>query len=359
LIPFQEEWLEWLAYATSRGEAVGLDLFTSPAIPAKGVYAMKKSQIFLFSLLVLGLIVTGSVATAVYAQTDSTAQQAQTGSVYDVIVSDSRLSTFELLVEAAALANNLELDGPFTVFAPTDEAWATFEAMNAEEPQTDATLTQILLYHVVNGNYPASRVVARDSVPTLLRESVSFNVDGETITLDDSAEVIEADLGATNGVVHIIDKVLIPPVHSLATSQLGSPNLTIAEVLEEDGRFGTLLALMEQADLLDELQNPNAEHTLFAPTDEAFEALPEDVLDEWMAPGNSQFVGIMAYHLVTDRLGINQIATDELIPTLEGHPIFVTTDEELGVYLNGAPIESFNIVASNGVIHVVDSVLMP
>lgn len=338
---------------------------------------MKKRNIrLLFSLFVLGLLVVGGAAgTAVYAQPSDSAQQdstptqqVQRGSVYDVIVADPRLSSFETLVNAAGLANNLDQDGPFTVFAPTNEAWAAYEVMiaesaadtdSAESAATDATLTQVLLYHVLNGNYPSSAVAARDSVPTLLGEPVSFNADSGVAMLDDEAQVVAADMPATNGIVHVIDAVLLPPVHSLATSRLGSPDLTMAEVLENDGRFAILLLLLEQASLLDELQNPNANHTLFAPTDEAFNAVPEDVRNEWLAPGNAAFVEIMAYHLVSDELGINQIATDDLIPTLEGRPIFVTTDERLGVYVNGEPIGDFNVVASNGVIHVIDGVLFP
>jgi len=331
----------------------------------------KRNILFLFSLFVLGLlVVSGAAGMAVYAQTNdnsaqiddgaqqgtTSAQRVQTASVYDVIVSDPRLSSFELLVNAAALADNLDQAGSFTVFAPTNDAWAAFEAMSGE---TEATLTQILLYHVANGNYPASAIASRASLTSLLGEPISLSTDNIGARLDDSGRIAAANIPATNGVVHIIDTVLIPPPHSLATSQLGSRNLTMAQVLENDGRFATLLMLLEQAGLMDELRNPNAEHTLFAPTDDAFAALPQDVLDEWMAPGNSQFVGLMAYHLVTDELGINQIATDDLIPTLEGRPIFVTTDERLGVYLNGEPVSDFNIVASNGVIHVVDSVLSP
>jgi transforming growth factor-beta-induced protein len=329
---------------------------------------MKKSvTCLLFSLLALSFMVTSVNAQSGAAQQDANpaeqasapAQQAQAGTVYDVIVSDPSLSSFELLVEAAALADNLDQAGPFTVFAPTNEAWAAFEAMNAEEPQTDATLTQILLHHIVNGSYPASAVAARDSVPTLLGEFVSFGSDSGVITLDDGAEITTADLGATNGVVHLIDTVLVPPIHSLATSRLGSRDQTIAEVLENDGRFETLLVLMEQASLLDELRNPNARHTLFAPTDEAIDAVPEDIRDEWLSPGNAAFVEIMAYHLVSDELGINQLATDDLVPTLEGRPLMITTDDQLGVYVNENPITEFNIVASNGVIHVVDGVLIP
>lgn len=351
----------------------------------------KKTILKLFTLLVLALVVAGGFGTAVYAQTDDStqqddsgqtdstaqqdsdstpAQQVRFGSVYDVIVADSRLSSFETLVNAAGLANNLDQDGPFTVFAPTNDAWAAYEAMIAEAAEsaddsgtestaTSATLTQVLLYHVVNGNYPAGVVAGRDSVPTLLGEPISFSSDSQGLMLDDETRIAAADLSASNGVVHIIDTVLLPPVNSVFTSPLGSPEQTIAEVLESDGRFEALLTLMDQAGLMDELRDESGDYTLFAPTDDAFDAVPEEEIGEWLAPGNSQFVGFMAYHLVTDRLGINQIATDDLIPTLEGRPIFVTTDDQLGVYLNDHPITEFNIVASNGVIHVVDSVLMP
>ncbi len=351
----------------------------------------KKTILKLFTLLVLALFVAGGFGTAVYAQTDDStaqqdddsaqtddsaqqdsdstpAQQARLGSVYDVIVADARLSSFETLVNAAGLANNLDQDGPFTVFAPTNDAWAAYEAMVAEATADDsgtesaaasATLTQVLLYHVVNGNYPAGVVAGRNSVATLLGEPVSFSSDSQGLMLDDGARVAAADIAASNGVVHIIDTVLLPPVNSVFTSPLGSPEQTIAEVLESDGRFEALLTLMDQAGLMDELRDESGDYTLFAPTDDAFDAIPEEEIGEWLAPGNSQFVGFMAYHLVTDRLGINQIATDDLIPTLEGRPLFVTTDDQLGVYLNDHPITEFNIVASNGVIHVVDSVLMP
>lgn len=348
----------------------------------------KEKFLKLFTLLVLALFVAGGLGTAVYAQTDDSsaqqddsaqtddsaqqdstpAQQVQLGSVYDVIVADSRLSSFETLVNAAGLANNLDQDGPFTVFAPTNDAWAAYEAMVAEATADDsgtesaaasATLTQVLLYHIVNGNYPAGVVANRNSVPTLLGEPVSFGSDSQGLMLDDGARIAAADIAASNGVVHIIDTVLLPPVNSVFTSPLGSPEQTIAEVLESDGRFEALLTLMDQAGLMDELRDESGDYTLFAPTDDAFDAIPEEEIGEWLAPGNSQFVGFMAYHLVTDRLGINQIATDDLIPTLEGRPLFVTTDDQLQVYLNGHPIQEFNIVASNGVIHVVDSVLMP
>jgi transforming growth factor-beta-induced protein len=129
-------------------------------------------------------------------------------------------------------------------------------------------------------------------------------------------------------------------------------------VLEEDGRFTTLLSLLETADLGLNLDNPAQDYTIFAPTDDAFAKLSDELMEQLMnEPATLET--ILAYHVIGDSLSINQIANDDYIPTLEGRPLIVTTDASNNVSLNGTPLESFNIVASNGVIHAVDTVLMP
>ena len=126
-----------------------------------------------------------------------------------------------------------------------------------------------------------------------------------------------------------------------------------------DGRFDTFLSLARQAGLADLLDNPGGNFTVFAPTDEAFANVPEEMMDSWLSDPGGALNTILSYHIVTDRLSINQIATDEFIPTLEGRALAVTTDEDVQVYLNGRPVQSFNILAANGVIHVVDEVVLP
>jgi uncharacterized surface protein with fasciclin (FAS1) repeats len=308
----------------------------------------RKSILLLVTLLVLGLTSSAGVVAA---------QGETPGTVYDVIESDARLESFETLVKAAALDDNLAQDGPFTVFAPTNEAWAAFEAMEAE---TGTTMTQILLYHVTNGEYTVSRLAEHKTLSTLSEERLLFNVKDETIVLNDTTEVITTDIRASNGVVHIIDTVMtLPEGHSLLASKLGSPEDAIAQVLAEDGRFETFLWLSEQAGLMEQLENRGVNYTLFAPTDEAFAAVPQELMEKWMSDPQGELKTVLSYHLVGDQLGINQIATDNYIPTLEGRPLIVATDEEVRVYVNGRPIQSFNILAANGVIHVVNEVLMP
>jgi uncharacterized surface protein with fasciclin (FAS1) repeats len=97
---------------------------------------------------------------------------------------------------------------------------------------------------------------------------------------------------------------------------------------------------------------------VFAPTDAAFEKLSDEQMNQIMNDANTR-EAILFYHIVGDMLGINQIATDDYIPTLEGRPLIVTTNNSQQVFINGEQLASFNIVAANGVVHAVDTVLMP
>jgi uncharacterized surface protein with fasciclin (FAS1) repeats len=178
--------------------------------------------------------------------------------------------------------------------------------------------------------------------------------------INESVPVASADIQASNGVVHIIDTVLsFPEGNTIEASDLGSPDKTIVDVLAEDGRFETLVSLLEQAGLSDALQNSSGNYTLFAPTDEAFASADPELVEEWTSDPEGALNTILSYHVVNDRLTINQIANDDYLPTMEGRAIVVDIDEFVRVYLNGRPVQSFNILADNGIIHVVDEVILP
>lgn len=311
-----------------------------------------KRTVFTLTLLVSVLLAGFSLARL---SSPAAAQAEDPQTVMDIIRANDQLEDFELLIDAAGLAENLEHDGPFTVFAPTDAALAELETRAAN---ANATLTEILLYHVVNGRYTGADVANRSTLPTLMGEHFAINVRGGAVILNDAVTITTLDDTAINGVVHIVDTVLLPPVNSLLTADEGSRVDTLDEVLAADGRFTTLLSLLEAADLDVDLANPAQNYTLFAPTDAAFGKLSEEQMNNLMSDPNT-LEAILSYHLIGDPLGINQIATDDFIPTFEGRPLIVTTDESLRVYVNGVPLESFNIVAANGVIHALDTVLLP
>lgn len=322
---------------------------------------LRKPLLLLAAFLALSLLLGAGVAVAQEGD-DGQAQTAQAAepTIYEIIQNEPELSSFEALVDAAALSDNLQEDGPFTVFAPTNDAWAAF---NISDETAEIEMTDVLLYHVLNGEYSAADLAGDDAVTTLSGEFLFFssseNNDGESVVVLNENVFVVRSVDASNGVVHIIDTVVSVPGDDTALgSDQGSPNNSIVEVLANDGRFETFVSLLEQAGLMDTLNNVNERYTVFAPTDAAFEAVDAELLDEWLADSD-ELNTIFSYHIIGDRLTIDQIANDDFLPTLEGRAIVVRTDENIQVYLNGRPITDANVLASNGIIHVVDEVVLP
>jgi len=155
--------------------------------------------------------------TAVTEPTDASTEE--TTAEADIVATAQAAGDFTTLaaaLEAAGLVETLQGEGPYTVFAPTDaafEAALTDLGLTADELLADTeTLSSILLYHVVEGEVPAEDVVGLDgqSVPTVNGAEVEITVDGETVMVND-ATVTQADVFASNGVIHVIDTVLVPP----------------------------------------------------------------------------------------------------------------------------------------------------
>ena len=146
----------------------------------------------------------------------ATATASEPGTIVDVAVGAGDFTTLVAAVQAAGLVETLSGEGPFTVFAPTDDAFAAaLEAlgMTADELLADTdTLTSILTYHVVAGEVPSSQVVTMDGaeVETVNGATVTISVDGDTVMVND-ATVTAVDVDASNGVIHVIDSVLLPP----------------------------------------------------------------------------------------------------------------------------------------------------
>jgi uncharacterized surface protein with fasciclin (FAS1) repeats len=138
---------------------------------------------------------------------------AQGRTIVDIAVADSRFDTLAAAVTAAGLADTLASPGPFTVFAPTD---AAFDALGADTINSlladpEGALTDILLYHVVAGEVPASAVVGLSSAPTVLGRSIKIDIEDGGVVLDRRVNVIITDVQASNGIIHVIDAVLLPP----------------------------------------------------------------------------------------------------------------------------------------------------
>jgi transforming growth factor-beta-induced protein len=267
--------------------------------------------------------------------------------IVDIAISDGRFTTLVAALQAGELVEALQGDGPFTVFAPTDEAFnALPEGTVATllQPENQAMLQNILLYHVVAGKVMASEVVGINEADTLAGQPVMIEVVNGAVMID-NAQVIITDIEASNGVIHVIDAVLLPKAD-------------IIETAEADGRFTTLLAALDAAGLTDALKG-DGPFTVFAPTDEAFEALPEGTVANLLLPENQgQLTNILLYHVVSGKVMAAQVVDLSSAVTLQGQELSITI-ENGEVMIDGAKVIITDIQTSNGVIHVIDAVLLP
>ncbi len=367
---------------------------------------MRKYLVLLLTFAVLAVSVVPAVAQE---QRD----------IVDIAVEDGRFTTLVAAVQAAGLVDALKGEGPLTVFAPTDDAFAalpegTVEALLADIP----ALTDILLYHVVSGQAMAADVAGMTAATTLNGLDVSIKVEDGTVYLNDTVQVILTDIEAANGVIHVIDAVLLPPfsvtnnrannlnfrsgpglnrsiigtfpagarAEALARNEAGdwvqiknageigwvfaplttpSGDLmslpvapgTIAEIAAADGRFTTLVAAVQAAGLVDAL-NGDGPLTVFAPTDDAFAALPEGTVEALLADIPT-LTDILLYHVVSGQAMAADVAGMSSVTTLQGADISIRV-EGGNVYLNDTvQVILTDITASNGVIHVIDAVLLP
>ena len=291
-------------------------------------------------------------------QAQQSEQAEQPGTIVDIAVADDRFETLVAALQAAELVETLQGDGPFTVFAPTDDAFAalpegTVEALLQDIP----ALTDILLYHVVAGDVRAADVVTLDAAVTVQGESVSITVEGDNVRINDSL-VIVADVVASNGVIHVIDTVLIPPepaVEAMQDEQSEQPG-TIVDIAVADDRFETLVAALQAAELVETLQG-DGPFTVFAPTDDAFAALPEGTV-EALLEDIPALTDILLYHVVAGDVRAADVVTLDAAVTVQGESVSITVEGD-NVRINDSLVINADVVGSNGVIHVIDTVLLP
>jgi len=268
--------------------------------------------------------------------------------IVDTAVSAGQFNTLVTAVKAAGLVDTLKGKGPFTVFAPTDDAFSKLPAgtlKNLLNKDNQATLASILTYHVVPGRVLAKQAFTADSAPTVNGQQLLIRRSGGRLLINDSL-VITTDIECSNGVIHVIDTVLMPETK------------TIPEVAEAAGTFSTLLAAVKTADLADTLSGEGP-FTVLAPTDEAFAALPEGTVESLLKEENrDQLIRILTYHVISGRVYARDAVEAETATTLQGQSVQVSVSGP-GVKIDKAGLVQTDIEAANGVIHVIDQVLMP
>nr|WP_296747744.1 fasciclin domain-containing protein [Thioalkalivibrio sp.] len=259
---------------------------------------------------------------------------------------------FDTLLAAATaggLAEALATNGPFTVFAPTDAAFAELPQAavnNLMQPENRETLASLLQHHVVGGRIDAAGVIEAGELESLAGTPLAVEVEGDEVRIG-GVRIVQTDVGADNGIIHVVEQVLFPEGFAC-----------IATVAQRAGQFDTLLAAAEAAGLKDALsvQGP---FTVFAPTDEAFAARPEGTVESLLQPENrSELERLLQNHIIAGRLPADEVLAAESLETLAGTTLQVTMDGDQP-QIGGADITATNVMASNGVIHVIDAVLLP
>jgi uncharacterized surface protein with fasciclin (FAS1) repeats len=272
------------------------------------------------------------------------------GTIVQTAVAAGQFTTLAALLQQTGLAETLSGPGPFTVFAPTDAAFAkvppeTLRALAADP----AKLRQVLLYHVVSGAVPAAEVVKLTGAKTLNGASVTIKVADGTVKVD-GATVTATDVMASNGIVHVIDTVLIPKAAPAATPK------NIVQTAVAAGQFKTLASLLKKAGLAGTLQG-RGPFTVFAPTDAAFAKVPKATLAA-LGKDRAKLRAVLLYHVVKGKVTAKQVVKLRSAKTLNGQSVQIRVRGGK-VAVGGATVTSADVAASNGVVHVINKVLIP
>jgi len=262
--------------------------------------------------------------------------------IVELAVSVPTLSKLVEAVTKAGLAETLKGEGPFTVFAPTDDAFNTaypngFDALTKEQ------VASLLKYHVISGKITSGQLKATQMVDTLetpKKLTITKNEAGD-VTVGPTAKVSAADNDASNGVVHIIDKVLTVPNDIV--------ELAVASSLSK------LVEAVTKAGLAETLKGEGP-FTVFAPTDDAFNTAYPNGFD---ALTKEQVASLLKYHVISGKITSGQLKATQMVDTLETPKKLTITKNEAGDVTVGptAKVSAADNDAYNGVVHIIDTVL--
>ncbi len=312
---------------------------------------MKK---FIFSLIAV-LAIT---PLAIFAQSHTTnsnnfrkaSHTKNSKDIVDTAASAKVFNTLVAAVKAAGLVDTLKGDGPFTVFAPTDKAFSKLPKGTVEnllKPENKDMLVKILTYHVVPGKVMAKDVVQLNKAKTVQGQKVKIKVKNGKVFLNGSTQVVQTDIATSNGVIHVIDSVLMPSMQKDIVDTAVSTNM-----------FNTLVAAVKAAGLVDTLKG-DGPFTVLAPTDKAFSKLPKGTVESLLKPENrDKLTSILTYHVIPGKVKAAQVVKLNKAKTVNGKKVKIKARNGK-VMINNANVIKTDVAASNGVIHVIDTVLLP
>ncbi len=323
----------------ARAAVAGVD------VPGVGVLSPAPRPAWLIPAVIAAVVVAGGLIAALVLSGGDDLK-----TIPETLSDDADFSTVSELIDTAGLSPLLSETGPYTMFAPTNEA---FEAMaDAERTvllEDGAKLEAVLRYHVVVGQELAADDLSGE-IPTLEGQSVVATGSGGSLKINE-ALVTKPDIEASNGVIHGIDKVLIPPGLDLTAP----PSDDIMELLAADPDYSTLTSLLTSTGLSSTLTTAGP-FTLFAPDNDAFDAVPDEQLAT-LQTDETLLRSVLNYHVVAGDYPSSSLETGQL-DSVEGSPLDIVVNGA-AVTVDGANVVAADRLASNGVVHGIDQVLVP
>ena len=269
--------------------------------------------------------------------------------VVDVVVGSDDHTLLEAAVLEADLAGALSGEGPFTVFAPTDSAFTALVTaldITADDLLAMDNLGDILQYHVLGAEVLSTSLMAEQTVTMLNGDEATITSMDGAVTINGVAMVTTADITTDNGVVHVIDAVLLPPTEAETT--------TVADIIAGSDDHFVLNALLDSTGL-DETLSGEGPFTVFAPTDASFDAIDPFVLLDLLTD-NDALAEILTYHVAGGTVLSTDLSDGQTITTVNGADVTVSIMDGT-VMINDATVIVADLVADNGVVHVIDVVL--
>jgi transforming growth factor-beta-induced protein len=332
--------------------------------------SFKIGAVALAATLGLTLAACGDDDEGSSSDTTETTEAAAEVTIVSVASDNSDFSTLVAAVKAAELVDTLQSEGPFTVFAPTNAAFETLPAGTVEDllkPENKEQLAEILTYHVVDGKVMAADLEDGQEVETVQGGILTVGIDGAAVTLtdenDNTVNVIDTDIDAGNGVIHVIDGVVRPAGDEPDSGSGEEATGTIVDVAVGNPDFSTLVTAVQTAGLAETLAGEGP-YTVFAPTNAAFDALPAGTLASLIQPQNrDQLTAILTYHVVDGKVMAADLEDGQEVETLQGGILTVGIDGDAVTLTdengNTVNVVAKDVAATNGVIHVIDGVVTP
>lgn len=365
---------------------------------------MYRVRNFLSFMLAFALLFGTATLTSAQSATPTPAAEEEMAemNIVETAIAAGSFTTLVAAVQAAGLVDTLSGEGPFTVFAPTDDAFAALPAGTIDSLLADPSgaLTDILLYHVVVGQALSTDLSDGMTIETVGGGTLTVSISDAGVMIND-AMVVTADIATSNGVIHVIDAVLVPaaeeemaegamadatptpaaeeemadatptpaaeeemmaeatptPAAEEEMAEGGMAEMNIVETAIDAGAFTTLVAAVDAAGLVETLSGEGP-FTVFAPTDDAFAALPAGTVESLLADPSGALTDILLYHVVSGKALSTDLSDGMTIETVGGGTLTVTISDGK-VMINDAMVVTADIMASNGVIHVIDTVLLP